>query len=55
MLREAIYWAAHHERRELWVGGSTVQAIVGNKFIPGLLDRYLARVGYDVAANRSAD
>ena len=24
-----------------------MQAIVGDKFIPGLLDHYLARVGYD--------
>jgi NAD(P)-dependent dehydrogenase (short-subunit alcohol dehydrogenase family) len=43
----AIYWAAHHRRREVWVGGSTVKAIVGQKFIPGLLDRYLGKTGYD--------
>ena len=42
----AIYWAAHHRRRELWVGWPTVKAIVGTKCIPGLLDHYLARVGY---------
>ena len=42
----AIYWAAHHRRRELWVGASTVEAIVGQKFIPGLLDSYLGRTGY---------
>jgi short-subunit dehydrogenase len=42
----AIYWAAHHRRREVWVGGSTVAAIVGQKFIPGLLDRYLGKTGY---------
>ena len=28
---EAVYWAAHHRRRELWVGYSTVQAIIGTK------------------------
>jgi NAD(P)-dependent dehydrogenase (short-subunit alcohol dehydrogenase family) len=44
---EAVYWAAHHNRRELYVGMSTVKAIVGNKIIPGLLDRYLGRIGYD--------
>jgi len=33
-------------RREYWVGGSTVKAIVGQKFIPGWLDRYLGRTGY---------
>jgi len=44
---EAIVWAAHHRRREVYVGRSTVQAIWGNKVAPGLLDRYLARTGYD--------
>jgi NAD(P)-dependent dehydrogenase (short-subunit alcohol dehydrogenase family) len=43
----AIYFAAHSRRREVWVGGSTVEAIVGQKFIPGLLDRYLGKTGYD--------
>lgn len=44
---KAIYWAAHHRRREVWVGGSTVEAIVGQKFAPGLLDRYLGKTGYE--------
>lgn len=43
----AVYWAAHHERRQLLVGWPTVKAVWGQKFIPGLLDRYLARIGYD--------
>jgi hypothetical protein len=43
----AIYWAAHHKRREVYVGFPVWKAIVGNKLIPGWLDRYLARVGYD--------
>jgi NAD(P)-dependent dehydrogenase (short-subunit alcohol dehydrogenase family) len=42
----AIYWAAHHDRREVEVGFPTVEAIFGNKFIPGLLDRYLGRTGF---------
>ncbi|HEY1578006.1 MAG TPA: SDR family oxidoreductase [Terracidiphilus sp.] len=33
-------------RREYWVGGSTVQAILAQKVIPGLLDRYLGKTGY---------
>lgn len=33
-------------RREYWVGTPTVAAIVGQKFIPGLLDRYLGKTGY---------
>lgn len=43
---EAIYWAAHHRRRELFVGLSTLKAIEGNKLVPGILDRYLARAAY---------
>lgn len=38
---------ARHPRREYWVGAPTVAAIVGQKFIPGLLDRYLGKTGYD--------
>jgi NAD(P)-dependent dehydrogenase (short-subunit alcohol dehydrogenase family) len=44
---EAVFWAAHHHRRELWVGAPTVMAIVGNRIAPGLLDRYLAATGVD--------
>jgi NAD(P)-dependent dehydrogenase (short-subunit alcohol dehydrogenase family) len=42
----AIFWAAHHRRRELWVGGSTVTAILGQRLVPELLDRYLGKTGY---------
>src|SRR5437762_9307188 len=44
---EAIYFAAHQPRREFYVGAPSVAVIVGNKFAPGLLDRYLADTGYD--------
>jgi NAD(P)-dependent dehydrogenase (short-subunit alcohol dehydrogenase family) len=44
---EGIYWAAHHSRRELLVGGPTFEAVVGNKVAPDVLDYYLARTGYD--------
>jgi short-subunit dehydrogenase len=44
---EAIVWASQHQRREVYVGWPTVKAIVANKLIPGLLDRYLARIGYE--------
>jgi len=47
VIARAIYWAAHNRRRELWVGWPTMKAILGSKIIPGLLDRYLARVGYE--------
>ncbi|HKV81009.1 MAG TPA: SDR family oxidoreductase [Candidatus Sulfotelmatobacter sp.] len=43
----AIYWAAHHSRREIYAGWPTVEAIVGNKLAPGLLDRYLGKTGFD--------
>ncbi len=43
----AIAYAAEHHPRELWVGGPTLEAIIANKVFPGLLDRYLARNGYD--------
>jgi NAD(P)-dependent dehydrogenase (short-subunit alcohol dehydrogenase family) len=43
---EAVYWAAHHRRRELDVGGSAVKAIFGNRLSPRLADWYLARTGY---------
>ncbi len=42
----AIYWAAYHSRRELYAGWPTVEAIVGNKLAPGLLDRYLGKTGF---------
>jgi short-subunit dehydrogenase len=43
----AIYWAAHHSRREIYAGWPTVEAIVGNKLAPGVLDRYLGKTGFD--------
>ena len=44
----AIVWAADHpRRRELNVGAGTTKAIIANSFAPGLLDRYLGRIGFD--------
>jgi NAD(P)-dependent dehydrogenase (short-subunit alcohol dehydrogenase family) len=37
---------AKRPRREYWVGAPTVMAIVGQQFVPGLLDRYLGKTGY---------
>ncbi|HZD74928.1 MAG TPA: SDR family oxidoreductase [Actinomycetota bacterium] len=42
----AIVWASMHRRREVWVGGSTTATLLANQLAPGLLDRYLARTGY---------
>jgi NAD(P)-dependent dehydrogenase (short-subunit alcohol dehydrogenase family) len=44
---EAIVHAAHHDRREMYVGWPTVKAIVGDKIAPGFADHYLARHGYE--------
>ncbi len=56
---DAIVWAAETRPREVNVGGSTSLAVWGNKFVPGLLDRYLARTAISgqqttepIAANR---
>ncbi|MDI9221604.1 SDR family oxidoreductase [Pantoea sp. EA-12] len=43
----AVWFAATHKRREVWVGFSTVKAILANRIAPGLADRYLARAGYN--------
>ncbi len=43
---DAVVFASHHDRREMYVGLSSVEAIVGNKLFPGLLDHYLARTAY---------
>jgi short-subunit dehydrogenase len=44
---DAIVWAARHARREIWVGTPTVKAILGNRLVPGLADRYLAQIGVE--------
>jgi len=44
---DAIHFAAHERRRELWVGGSTAAVITGNKIMPGVGDWYLAKTGYE--------
>ena len=43
----AISWAAERDRRAVWVGGSTAATILANRIVPGLLDRYLGRTGFD--------
>jgi NAD(P)-dependent dehydrogenase (short-subunit alcohol dehydrogenase family) len=43
---DAIYYAAHHKRRQIYVGIPTVLNIVGERVAPWLLDRFLAKTGY---------
>lgn len=45
--KAVLYAADHPKRREYWVGGSTVGTLLANAVVPGLLDRYLARTGFD--------
>jgi hypothetical protein len=47
LVADAILHAAEHPARELVVGGSALQAMLGQKIAPGLIDRYLARGGYE--------
>jgi NAD(P)-dependent dehydrogenase (short-subunit alcohol dehydrogenase family) len=44
---DALVYAATHPRRELYVGGSTVKAIWGNRLAPWYADRYLAKNGIE--------
>lgn len=44
--RGVVFAADHPHRRQYWVGASTTVTILANKFIPTLLDSYLARTGY---------
>lgn len=43
---EAVFWAAHHDRREIFVGASTDIAILGNKLFPQVGDWCLGRTGF---------
>ena len=45
--RGVLYAADHPERKQYWVGESTVATLVAQKFVAPLLDRYLGRTGYD--------
>jgi hypothetical protein len=43
---DAIHYAAHHKRRQIYVGIPTVMNIIGERTAPWLLDRFLAKTGY---------
>lgn len=52
--RAVVHAAEHPNRREYWVGGSTAATLLANAVAPGVLDRYLARTGFDAQqADRS--
>ena len=43
---QAIVFAAMHNRRSVWVGYPTFEAIIGNKIAPWYADWVLARTGF---------
>jgi hypothetical protein len=43
----AIFYAAHHRRREMFVGWPTLKTVIGNRLVPGYVDRVLANTGYE--------
>jgi NAD(P)-dependent dehydrogenase (short-subunit alcohol dehydrogenase family) len=45
--RGVVFAADHPHRKQYWVGGTTAATIIANKLAPALLDRYLARTGYE--------
>jgi NAD(P)-dependent dehydrogenase (short-subunit alcohol dehydrogenase family) len=45
--RGVVFAADHPRRKQYWVGASTAATILANRVVPALLDRYLARTGYD--------
>ncbi|MFF5233255.1 SDR family oxidoreductase [Dactylosporangium sp. NPDC000521] len=50
--RAVVHAAGNPGRREYWVGASTAATLLANKVAPGLLDRYLARTGFDSQQTR---
>ncbi len=49
---DAIHHAAHHKRRQIYVGMPTVMNIIGERVAPWLLDRYLAKTGFQSQMTR---
>lgn len=42
----AIVFAGQNPRRDIWVGLPTVAALLADRLVPGLADRFVARAGY---------
>jgi NADP-dependent 3-hydroxy acid dehydrogenase YdfG len=47
VIARAAVHAALHPRREVWIGWSATKAIVGERVIPGPLDKYLSTRAWD--------
>jgi hypothetical protein len=50
--RGVVFAADHPHRKQYWVGASTAATILANRVAPALLDRYLARTGYQSQQTR---
>ncbi len=47
VIARAVMHAVDHPTREMWLGLPTIKALIGQRLIPGLLDRYLADTCYE--------
>jgi NADP-dependent 3-hydroxy acid dehydrogenase YdfG len=53
---KAVLWAASHpDRREVWVGKPTFEAIIANKFFPALMDYYMAHRAFEGQFEKKSD
>ncbi|MDE2283250.1 MAG: SDR family NAD(P)-dependent oxidoreductase, partial [Hyphomicrobiales bacterium] len=46
-IADVVFRTALRPAREVWIGASTIKAIIGNMFFPELLDHYLAKFTFD--------
>ena len=46
VVARAFLEVTEHPVREMWIGWSTIKAILGQRLIPGILDRYLGRAAW---------
>jgi NAD(P)-dependent dehydrogenase (short-subunit alcohol dehydrogenase family) len=47
VIARAVLYAIAHPSREMWIGWTTIKAIIGQRFIPGILDRYLGEMAWN--------
>ncbi len=53
---QAVLWASNNpDKREVWVGWPAIQAILGDKFFPALMDLYMARKAYSGQFDKTAE
>ena len=50
---DAIVFAATHKRRDVFVGSSTPPTILAARLAPGLVDKALAKKGYDQLSDKA--